>query len=77
MAERLGPNLSGTVEGDTLVLRIKLTNKGRTSGSGKSKVLAKTADRVQFLDGLGSDYSNYGLILNLFRAKKSKSKKRK
>ena len=48
MAQRLGPNLSATVEGETLVLRMKLSNKGKNSASGKSKVLAKTTDRVQF-----------------------------
>ena len=74
---RLGPNLSATVDGDVLTLKIKMDAKGSKSKSGKSKVISKTTDRIQFLTELGSEYSNYGLIFNLFKTKKSPKKKKK
>ena len=74
---KLGPGLRAELDGETLVLKIKLSAKGRNSASGKSKVLAKTDQRVQWLDELGKEYSNVGLILNCFRTKNKPKKTKK
>ena len=69
---KLGTNLQGEIKKDNLILKINMKKKGKPSASGKSQVIAKVEKRVQFLDELGKEYSDYGLIVNLFKVKKSK-----
>lgn len=73
---KLGRNIRADIEGDTLVLRVKLNQKGVRSKSGKSQVLAKTTNRIQWLGEFGRKYNKHAVMLYVFRSGNAKRKRK-
>ena len=65
---KIGNNVQAMVEDDTLHLKIDLSKKGKTSQSGKSKVIASLPGRTFYLEDF--ELPKYGLAFNLFKVKK-------
>ena len=65
---KIGNNVQAMVDGDELTIKVDLSKKGKTSQSGKSKVIASLPGRTFYLEDF--NMPKYGLAFNLFKVKK-------
>ena len=66
--QAVGTNVKMQVKGDELTIKVDLSKKGKTSQSGKSKVIASLPGRTFYLADF--DLPKFGIAFNLFKVKK-------